>query len=109
MEYGCALYSTAAKTHIDKLTVIQNRCLKIAIGVFKTVKTEILEVESGVYSLSHHFTKVMINIAASIAFNDNHPLRDLMLQYNRYIYMQATILLALEYIYLQESIISLLG
>ena len=86
MEYGCALYSTAAKTHIDKLTVIQNRCLKIAIGVFKTVKTEILEVESGVYSLSHHFTKVMINIAASIAFNDNHPLRALMLQYNRYIY-----------------------
>ena len=85
MEYGCILYAAAANTNLNELTVIQNRCLKIATGVFKSVKTEILEVETGIYPLQDHFTKVITNFAATVAFKEDHPLRELLSQYNRYI------------------------
>ena len=65
LEYGCILYASSATTNLNSLEVIQNRCLKIATGVFKSVKTEILEVEAGIYPLRHHFTKVISNFAAT--------------------------------------------
>ena len=84
IEYGCVLYSSAATTNLDILRVVQNRCLKIATGAFKTTNTKILEVESGIYPLDHHFAKVMMVTAASIASVENHPLTPIILQYNRY-------------------------
>ena len=54
MDYGAVFYSSASKTTITKLNVIQNTCLRLALGARKTSPIISLEVESNVMPLDIH-------------------------------------------------------
>ena len=49
--YGCVLYSSANDNTLKPLEVIQNKCLKIAMGAIYCTKTNTLEVEAYIYIL----------------------------------------------------------
>ena len=85
LEYGCTLYSATSTANLSTITVIQNTCLKIATGAFKSTRTEILEVEAGIYPIQYHFFKAMITTAASIIAIENHPLMYVINEYNRFL------------------------
>ena len=51
MDYGCAFYSTASNTNLQCLNVIQNSCIRIAIGARKTSPINSIEVESNIWPL----------------------------------------------------------
>ena len=89
LEYGCCLYSAAAKTTFKPIQVIQNNCLRIATGALKNVKIETLEVESGVYPIKYHFDKICLRTAATIISMKEHPLRHIINEY--YINLQSEI------------------
>ena len=54
LDYGSIFYNTCCKSHIDKLNVIQNTCLRIATGARKTTPINSLEVESDIPPLNIH-------------------------------------------------------
>ena len=54
LDYGAIFYDTCCKTHIDKLNVIQNTCLRIATGARKSTPINSLEVESNMPPLNVH-------------------------------------------------------
>ena len=81
LEYGCCLYSTAAKSTFNPIQVIQNNCLRIATGALRNVKIETLEVESGVYPIKYHFDKICLRTAATIISTKDHPLRHIINEY----------------------------
>jgi len=60
IDYGCMFYSSAAETELGKLNVVQNACLRIAIGARKTSPVSSLEVESNVPPLNIHRTEMML-------------------------------------------------
>ena len=48
LDYGCQFYSTASSTQIKLLDKIQNTCLRIALGVWKTSPISSMEIESNI-------------------------------------------------------------
>ena len=54
LNYGAIFYSTASKTLLNSLNVIQNTCIRIAIGARKTSPISSLQVESNIMPLSLH-------------------------------------------------------
>lgn len=85
LAYGCILYSSAAITNRKLLIAEQNKCLKIATGAVKCTETPILEVEAQIYPLDYFYDRVMLLTAASILNVYDHPLRTILLEYNRFI------------------------
>ena len=51
IEYGSTAYGSASKTVLQKLNVIQNTALRIAIGAFRSSPISALEIEAGQISL----------------------------------------------------------
>ena len=60
LDYGSQLYQTASKTAIGVLDPIQNQCLRIAAGCWKTSPTTALEVECHCAPLFLHREEVSI-------------------------------------------------
>lgn len=54
MDYGSIFYMSAPKKYLDKLTKIQNTCLRLALGARKTSPILSLEVESDIPPLHIH-------------------------------------------------------
>uniref|UniRef100_A0A6A7FTX6 RNA-directed DNA polymerase from transposon X-element n=1 Tax=Hirondellea gigas TaxID=1518452 RepID=A0A6A7FTX6_9CRUS len=46
INYGAVIYGSAAKTHLNKLNVIQNSCLRLILGAYRSTPILSLEVES---------------------------------------------------------------
>lgn len=44
IDYGSIVYTSAAKTHLEKLDNIQHQALRICTGAFRTTPTAALEV-----------------------------------------------------------------
>ena len=91
MDYGSILYSKSIISHkvcdsvLKPLGVLQNECLRIATGALKGVYIPVLEVEADVPPLEHHFAKQVILMAASVLAVENHPLSDVLQDYQRYL------------------------
>jgi ribonuclease HI len=54
LDYGAAFYGSAAPTNLSRLNVIQNNCLRIALGCRKTTPISTMEVEANIPPLSVH-------------------------------------------------------
>ena len=85
LTYGCILFSSATEGNLKLLAAEQNKCLKIATGAVKCTFTSILEVEAQTYSLEYFFDRSLLLTAASILNTDQHPLRNIIQEYNRFI------------------------
>ena len=59
LDYGAAFYASAAPTNLEKLNVIQNNCLRIALGCRKTTPISTMEVEANIPPLSVHRKELM--------------------------------------------------
>lgn len=74
LDYGCLVYSSAAKTHLDKLDRIQHQALRLCTGAFKTTPTAALEVETGEMPLDLRRTTLGINYWLNLMSNKGgHP------------------------------------
>lgn len=45
LDYGCVLYGSAANIHLNKVNLIQNKCLRLCIGYLRTTPINIIEAE----------------------------------------------------------------
>ena len=54
LDYGCQFYSTLTCTQLKLLDKIQNTCVRIALGVWKTSPISSMEVESNIPPLKLH-------------------------------------------------------
>ena len=52
MEYGCTLYMNANNSHLNRLQILQNKCLKICLDKDKKYNTELLHKEANINLLS---------------------------------------------------------
>ena len=59
LDYGCIFYGTANKTLLQSLNIIQNSCIRIAIGARKTSPISSIEIESNVMPLALHRQYIM--------------------------------------------------
>ncbi|XP_037531828.1 uncharacterized protein LOC119409038 [Nematolebias whitei] len=79
IDYGCLVYSSAAKTHLDKLDSIQHQALRLCTGAFKTTPTAALEVETGEMPLDLRRTKLGINYWLNLMGNkEGHPTQEIL-------------------------------
>uniref|UniRef100_A0A3Q3BE46 Reverse transcriptase domain-containing protein n=1 Tax=Kryptolebias marmoratus TaxID=37003 RepID=A0A3Q3BE46_KRYMA len=74
IDFGCLVYSAAAKTHLVKLDTIQNQALRLCTGAFKTTPVAALEIEMGEMPLDLRRTKLEINYWLNLQGNNvDHP------------------------------------
>lgn len=52
LDYGCHLYNLASQAHLQTLNIIQNQCIRIAIGARQTTPIISLEVEAHIPPLA---------------------------------------------------------
>ena len=57
LEYGCAVFSSASKSYPKKLEPIQNQCLRICLGAFRTSPMQSFHVEANEPPLYLRFDK----------------------------------------------------
>lgn len=77
LEYGCFTFSAATNTHFFKLEKIQNRCIRISLGLMKSTHTKSIEVLSSILPLKLRFhelnTKFLVRCLTT-----SHPLIDVL-------------------------------
>jgi len=84
LDYAAALYASAAPTILTKLNVIQNNCLRIALGCRKTTPVSSMEVEANLPPLSIHRSEIVCKYYLRLIqlpllpvvvelFHNNHP------------------------------------
>ena len=72
MEYGCAVFSSARKSYLRALELIQNQGLRICLGAFRTAPMQSLYVEANELPLYLRFDKLCIQYALKLrSFPDN--------------------------------------
>ena len=52
IDYGCVVYRSAADTHLQKLDVLQNACLRLILGAWKTTPILSLQAEAHIPPLN---------------------------------------------------------
>ena len=60
LDYGSIFYDTVSDAHIGKLNVVENTCLRVAIGARKTSPISSLEVESFIPPLCLHRKETIV-------------------------------------------------
>ena len=76
MDYGAIFYGVSSHSNLKKLDVIQNKCLRIAIGAKRTSPVMSLEVEGNVMPLNRHRIFLTIKYYLKIAeFPPWHPFK----------------------------------
>ncbi|CAL4072958.1 unnamed protein product [Meganyctiphanes norvegica] len=71
--YGVVALSSASKTNLDKLEVIQSSAIRIAIGARKTSPKAALQVEAGLPPLKEHIKELCCRYYFKIKASDHHP------------------------------------
>ena len=71
LDYGCEAYSSAARTTLQKIDPIQNACLRIATGGFRTSPVPSLISETGTLPIEYYREIKMMNYFARIYCNSN--------------------------------------
>lgn len=74
IDYGSTLYAYAAKTHLKRLQVVQNRCLRICLGAMLSSPVDALHVEAGEMPLVQRRQQLGYGIALRSAAVESHPL-----------------------------------
>ena len=77
LDYACFIYSTASKLLLQKLNVLQNKCLRLISGALRCSRIERLEVESAIEPLTLRREQLTVNQALNILTNENHTCKDL--------------------------------
>ena len=78
LDYGAVLYSSAAKSNLDKLDTIQNQCLRSALGAFKTSPVESLQVEANIHSLNLRREYLTLRYTEKVRNVPRHPISDIL-------------------------------
>lgn len=73
-DYACITYGSAAKSHLQKLDVIQAQALRLCCGAFKTSPVPALQVEVGEMPLSLRRLQLSMTYWATLqGHRQNHP------------------------------------
>lgn len=74
IEYGSVAYSAANKDQHQHLDTLQNNCIRIAVGAFKSTPIEHLQRQAGVVPLQvRRDVKVIKMLGKQMAMGSNHP------------------------------------
>lgn len=73
IDYGAEIYFNACPSLLQKLDLIQNRCLRICTRAFKGTPNCALEVDCGVMPLDIRRQKLQANIVATYKQSENNP------------------------------------
>ena len=73
LDYGSILYSAAAKVHLSKVGIIQNQCLRLALGAMRTSPIESLQIETNIIDLKHRREYLFLRYAEKALNHPGHP------------------------------------
>ena len=73
IDYACFLYSNAAKTHLDKLDVIQNEANRIILGIFRCTMIDNLDAETNLLPLTFRRKQLALNYFGKAYRIYEHP------------------------------------
>jgi len=71
LSYGAPVWSECAKTHINKLQVIQNKCLKLALGLPFYTSTDFVHENAKVERFSDYCHRLSSKFFFNCQFSDN--------------------------------------
>ena len=72
LDYACFLYDTANQKLLQKLNVLQNKCLRLVTGALRCSRIERLETESSIEPLRYRRKQLALNQAITITSNEDH-------------------------------------
>ena len=73
LDYGCAVFSSARKSHLRKLEPIQNQSLRLCLGAFRTSPIPSLYVEANDPPLYLRWQKLSVQYALKLKSNPFNP------------------------------------
>ena len=73
MDYACQIYSSACKTHLEKLDVVHNLGLRICTGAFRTSPVESIYVDSGLPPLAIRRQELGLRYMSRVLTSKNNP------------------------------------
>ena len=73
LDYGCIVYGTAAKTHLQKLDPVQNSALRICTGAFRSSPTESLSIAANEPPLQLRRIRLGLQYALKLKSNPSNP------------------------------------
>ena len=74
---ACPVWGNCAKSHIEKLQVIQNKCLKIILNLPRTFNTNELHKCAAVPQISQQISKINLKLRSKLLRSDNLLIRNL--------------------------------
>ena len=77
IDYGSEIYSSAAPTHLNKVSVIQNSALRIATGAFRSSPITSLHSDTGIKPYKYSIETKMLNFLIRTRINPSHPCQEL--------------------------------
>ena len=76
LEYAPFIYANVCKTHFHELELIQNKCLRLVNGAFRSTPAAALQVESGELPLQYRFKFLNIIYSLKCINAYAHPAHD---------------------------------
>ena len=73
LDYGCFIYGSSPKSYIKMLDPIQNECLRLCLGAYKTSPVESLEVEANVPPLRLRREQLALQYVLKLRSNPSNP------------------------------------
>ena len=73
LEYASIIFENIAKTHLQKLDVIQNTCLRIITSAYRTTPTQSLHIYNNISTLTDRRTESLLRYFHKIQKTNNHP------------------------------------
>lgn len=74
LEYGCAVYGSAKPKLLHKLQIIQNMCLRLITGAYRSSPVISLHALTGVMPLNYRTNQYILTISNNICSSPLHPL-----------------------------------
>ncbi|KAI7808137.1 hypothetical protein IRJ41_016520 [Triplophysa rosa] len=91
IDYGCVVYSSANKTLLKKIEVIQNQALRICCGAFRSSPVASLQVEMGELPLEQRRSQLRLRYWYGVKGHlENHPVRVILKNCWEYEYKEIT-------------------
>lgn len=79
VDYGSIVYSSAARSHLKHLDVIQAQALRLCSGAFKTSPVSAIQVEVGEMPLELRRRHIIANYWVNLqGHNDSHPTKEVL-------------------------------
>ena len=78
IEYGIEIFSSAAKTYMHQIEVLQNSAIRTATGAFKSSPIPSIHSYSGIKPLKYFIETKMLNYYLRVKVNELHPLHEIL-------------------------------